>query len=108
MNNQIKKDYPIDAVILWVDGSDEAHFNKMLPFVDDKQLAKTKDFDEMSKRVLGSTWRKLDNEVKDNIDETAAIQLMLDNPSIIKRPILESGKLLLIGFDEDQYKRLIA
>ena len=33
---------------------------------------------------------------------------MLSNPSIIKRPILESGKLLLIGFDEDQYKRLIA
>jgi len=56
----------------------------------------------------GTTWRKLDDEVKDNIDETAAIQLMLDNPSIIKRPILESGKLLLIGFDEDQYKRLIA
>ena len=56
----------------------------------------------------GTTWRKLDDDLKDNIDETAAIQLMLNNPSIIKRPILESGKLLLIGFDEDQYKRLIA
>ena len=56
----------------------------------------------------GTTWRKLDDDLKDNIDEAAAIQVMLDNPSIIKRPILESGKLLLIGFDEDQYKRLIA
>ena len=54
----------------------------------------------------GTTWRKLDDEVKDNIDETAAIQLMLDNPSIIKRPILESGKLLLIGFRQDQYSQL--
>jgi Spx/MgsR family transcriptional regulator len=56
----------------------------------------------------GTTWRKLDDEVKDNIDEAAAIQLMLNNPSIIKRPVLESGKLLLIGFNEDQYKQLIA
>jgi arsenate reductase len=56
----------------------------------------------------GTTWRKLDDEVKDNIDETAAIQLMLDNPSIIKRPILESGKLLLIGFKQDEYRQLPA
>jgi arsenate reductase (glutaredoxin) len=55
-----------------------------------------------------TTWRKLDDEVKDNIDEAAAIQVMLNNPSIIKRPVLESGKLLLIGFNEDQYKQLIA
>ena len=54
----------------------------------------------------GTTWRKLDDEVKDNIDEAAAIQLMLDNPSIIKRPILESGKLLLIGFRQDEYRQL--
>jgi Spx/MgsR family transcriptional regulator len=56
----------------------------------------------------GTTWRKLDDEVKGNIDEAAAIQVMLNNPSIIKRPVLESGKLLLIGFNEDQYKQLIA
>ena len=55
----------------------------------------------------GTTWRKLDDELKDNIDEAAAIQVMLNNPSIIKRPVLESGKLLLIGFNEEQYKRLL-
>jgi Spx/MgsR family transcriptional regulator len=54
----------------------------------------------------GTTWRKLDDEVKDNIDEAAAIQLMLNNPSIIKRPILESGKQLLIGFKQDEYRQL--
>ena len=54
----------------------------------------------------GTTWRKLDDEVKGNIDEAAAIQLMLDNPTIIKRPILESGKLLLIGFKQDEYRQL--
>ena len=55
----------------------------------------------------GTTWRKLDDGFKDNIDVAAAIQVMLNNPSIIKRPVLESGKLLLIGFNEDQYKQLI-
>ncbi len=55
----------------------------------------------------GTTWRKLDAEAKDNIDKATAIQVMLSNPSIIKRPVLESGKLLLVGFNEDQYKQLL-
>ncbi len=32
---------------------------------------------------------------------------MLENPSIIKRPVLESGKMLLIGFKQDEYQRLL-
>ena len=55
----------------------------------------------------GTTWRKLDDDIKSNIDEAAAIQVMLDNPSIIKRPVLESDKLLLIGFKQDEYKQLL-
>ena len=55
----------------------------------------------------GTTWRKLDDEIKDNIDGAAAIQVMLNNPSIIKRPVLESGKLLLTGFNLDEYKQLL-
>ena len=54
-----------------------------------------------------TTWRKLDNKLKDNIDEASAIEVMLINPSIIKRPILESGKTLLIGFKEAAYLPLI-
>jgi arsenate reductase len=55
----------------------------------------------------GTTWRKLDSEIKDNIDEAAAIGVMLDNPSIIKRPVLESGELLLVGFKQDEYRQLL-
>jgi arsenate reductase len=55
----------------------------------------------------GTTWRKLDDAIKNNIDETSSIQVMLDNPSAIKRPILENGKTLLIGFKEDEYKTLL-
>ena len=55
----------------------------------------------------GTTWRKLDDELKHNIDNKSAIKIMLDNPSIIKRPVLESNQLLLIGFKEDEYRQLI-
>lgn len=51
----------------------------------------------------GTTWRKLDDSVKNNIDEASAIKVMLENPSSIKRPVLEIGDQLLAGFSEDIY-----
>ncbi len=48
-----------------------------------------------------TTWRSLKQEEQDNVtDETAAINLMLRNTSLIKRPVIEFGNKLLIGFDE--------
>jgi len=55
----------------------------------------------------GMTWRKLDDETKNNIDEKSAMKIMLDNPAIIKRPVLEAGKILEVGFDEDRYRELL-
>ena len=55
----------------------------------------------------GTTWRKLPDDIKDNIDEASSIQVMLDNPSAIKRPVLENGKTILVGFKEDEYKTLL-
>jgi len=55
----------------------------------------------------GTTWRKLPDDIKDNIDEDSSIQVMLDNPSAIKRPVLEDGKTILVGFKEDEYKTLL-
>lgn len=55
----------------------------------------------------GTTWRKLPDDIKNNIDETSSIQVMLENPSAIKRPVLENGKTLLVGFKEDEYKTLL-
>ncbi|WP_417678182.1 ArsC family reductase [Roseibium sp.] len=48
----------------------------------------------------GSTWRKLDDEIKETVtDATSAIALMIDNPSMIKRPIVEGEAKNFIGFD---------
>jgi arsenate reductase (glutaredoxin) len=54
----------------------------------------------------GTTWRMLDDKTQKGIkDEKSAIALMLAKPSIIKRPIVKSGKALLLGFDEEQFER---
>lgn len=54
----------------------------------------------------GTTWRKLDDTVKDNIDEVSSIDVMLENPSAIKRPVLETGDKVLVGFSENEYQSL--
>lgn len=57
----------------------------------------------------GTTWRKLDETTKEKvIDETHAIDIMLSNTSVIKRPIIEkSGSPIIVGYDEEQYKNTI-
>lgn len=56
--------------------------------------------------MRGMTWRKLDEATKDAINKTNAIKLMLEKPSIIKRPIVENGNVILVGFDEQEYNQL--
>ena len=46
----------------------------------------------------GTTWRKLPDDIKDNIDEAGAIKLMAENEAMIKRPIFDLNGELAIGF----------
>lgn len=52
----------------------------------------------------GTTWRKLADDVKDNIDRASAIGIMLENPAIIKRPLLIRGNEMMLGFSDSQYR----
>jgi arsenate reductase len=54
----------------------------------------------------GSTFRKLSDEDKAHVDERRAIALMLAQPSMIKRPVLERGATLLVGFSPQRYAAL--
>ena len=54
----------------------------------------------------GMMWRKLDDAVKAGIDESSAIGVMLETPSIIKRPVLEHDKALHVGFKEADYEAI--
>ena len=56
----------------------------------------------------GTTWRKLPQHDRDTIDETKAIELMLANLSLIKRPVLETGDGTYVGFKADQYAKIFA
>jgi Spx/MgsR family transcriptional regulator len=61
-------------------------------------------------RVLnksGTTFRKLSDAERANLDEAKAIELMLAQPSMIKRPVLELGGTLLVGFSPESYAKAV-
>ena len=51
----------------------------------------------------GRSWRQLPETIRDSIDRDSALALMLDNPALIKRPILAGRGPLLAGFDSQRY-----
>src|SRR5574343_113520 len=51
----------------------------------------------------GLMWKKLSDEERKDVDQAKAHALMIQYPSIIKRPVLDTGKELLVGFSADTY-----
>ena len=56
----------------------------------------------------GTTWRNLSDTVRNQIDQDSAIRVMLDNPAIIKRPILARDNQLHVGFSTGQYEEIFS
>ncbi len=54
----------------------------------------------------GMMWRKAPQAVRESIDEKSAIGLMMDTPSIIKRPVLDTGTARHVGFKAEQYAQI--
>lgn len=59
----------------------------------------------------GTTFRQLDDgqkaKIKDEQDQATAKAVMLDNPSVIKRPVLEHNGQYLVGFKAEQYQDFV-
>jgi arsenate reductase len=55
----------------------------------------------------GTTFRKLSDAQKAELSERKAISLMLEQPSMIKRPVLEMGKRILVGFNPEIYAKAV-
>jgi len=53
-----------------------------------------------------SSWRQLSAADKSSLDEEKALRLMLQHPTLIKRPILDTGESLILGFSIDDYRTL--
>lgn len=54
----------------------------------------------------GTTWRKLDEADRENLDKAKVTSLMLAQPSLIKRPVFELGDRVLIGFKQAEQDAL--
>jgi len=55
----------------------------------------------------GTTFRKLPDADKEDLTERNALALMLAQPSMIKRPVLDLGKQRLVGFKPELYERAL-
>jgi len=55
----------------------------------------------------GTTFRKLPDADKDNLTEKKALTLMLAQPSMIKRPVLDLGGRLIVGFKPEIYEKTL-
>jgi arsenate reductase len=53
--------------------------------------------------MRGPTWRRIPDAKKTNLDEARMLALLEANASAIRRPILEAGAILLVGFDREEY-----
>jgi len=91
----------------WLDGHGVAY-----GFHDYKAVGVTRDLLEAwSAKVgweallnrAGTTFRKLPDADKEGLDQAKAIQLMLAQPSMIKRPVLDVGGSLIVGFKPAEY-----
>jgi arsenate reductase (glutaredoxin) len=63
---------------------------------------------EILLNTAGTTFKKLPDAEKTNMTQAKAIKLMLAQPSMIKRPVVEGGKKLLVGFKPDIYEKAFA
>ncbi|MTT53162.1 ArsC family reductase [Alcanivorax sp. VBW004] len=55
----------------------------------------------------GTTWRKLDDVVKESMNTEKSVNLAMENSSVIKRPILQSNDFILAGFKADEWENTL-
>lgn len=81
---------------LRADGLDAATLNGWLQHADTATLINTR----------GTTWRQLPENARQIADTAAAVRLMLEHPTIIKRPVLVHDGKVTVGFVATNYTNL--
>jgi len=56
----------------------------------------------------GTTWRTLSEAEKRASDQDALIKLICQYPTLIKRPVIDTGSQILVGFDQDKYRHVFS
>lgn len=106
----IKNCNTVKSALAWLDKHQvtyEFHDYKKLGITDAKLKAWTAQVGwERLVNKRGTTWRQLDEATQAKVtNQAAAIALMKEKTSVIKRPLLEAGgKVVALGFDEQEYQ----
>lgn len=79
-----------------IDGINKTLINSFLKQIDLETL--------INKR--GTTWRKLSDKEKEVKNKAQAIELMINNPTIVKRPVLDVNKEIFVGFNDEHYQSI--
>jgi len=79
-----------------LDGIDRADIERWLAAVDWRLLLNTR----------STTWRGLDNAQKNDVDQSQAVELMLKHPTLIKRPVIQSGSEVVVGFSDQSLAKI--
>ena len=56
----------------------------------------------------GPTWRKIPDAEKAGLDAAGMLRLLQRHSSAIRRPVIECGRKILLGFDADEYARSLS
>ncbi len=70
-----------------------------------QQWAKVSHWENLLNR-RGTTWRNLSEQEKSKINKSRVLKLMVEQPTLIKRPVLEYGKQIIVGYLAESYKNL--
>lgn len=80
------------------DGLSKSDLSRWLKKIDWEKLLNTR----------STTWRGLDQSMRENVGKPEAIALMIEYPTLVKRPVIEYGGNIMVGFSEDQYRASFA
>lgn len=78
------------------DGTDKQMLERWLRQVDWKKLLNSR----------SATWRGLPESDRADVDQEKALALMLEHPTLVKRPVLEHGRQVVVGFSKSAYEKL--
>ena len=55
-----------------------------------------------------TTWKALTKQQQDSLDKNNAVTLIIENPTLIKRPLIENGQKKSVGFNEEKFLALFS
>ena len=67
--------------------------------------AKAVGYDTLINR-RGTTWRQMDDSTQQKLSTSPSASALVEHPTLIKRPVLQTGKHIEVGFKPEQYNLL--